>query len=270
MNSVTYNVPARLVSEYKGRQVIVRSLDPGEIVQEFSGEDLDNVKYVQLLSADIDPEALAPLANWGRGVPMDIVISDPASEFPLLYSFSKLLDKHPIRASIAVRPGFLKAVKLALALHFTVKLDVGQPDASLIEEMKEVLDLYLHDASVGQPVECFHSIFLSFYRQEPASVWFIQEEDPEHFRFVSDDGVETVSRRFAGVDPMAKRDDATAREALECDTCQFMAVCGGYFKWPDRNYGCEGVKAVFGTINAAAAELKQTVDSMKQRKGAES
>ena len=241
MNSVTYNVPARLVSEYKGRQVIVRSLDPGEIVQVFSGEDLDNVKYVQVLSADIDPEALAPLANWGRGVPLDIVISDPASEFPLLYSFSKLLDKHPIRASIAVSPDFWVQ---SLALHFTVKLDVGQPDASLIEEMKEVLDLYLHDASVGHPVECFDSIFLSFYRQEPASVWFIQEEEPEHFRFISDDGVETVSRRFAGVDPMAKRDDATEREALECDTCQFTSVCGGYFNWPDRNYSCEGV-AVF-------------------------
>jgi hypothetical protein len=263
MNSVIYNVPAELFSEYRGRRVIVRSLDPGEIVQMLSGEDLDNVQYVQLLSAGIDPEALAPLANWGRDVPMEIVISDPASEFPLLYNFSKLLDKHPIRVSITVRPGFLKAVKLALALQFTVKLDVGQPDTSLIEEMKEALDLYLHGANVSQPVECFHSIFLSFYRQEPASVWFIQEEDPEHFRFISDDGIETVSQRFAGVDPTAERDAATAREALECDTCQFMAVCGGYFKWPDRNYSCEGVKAVFGTINAAAAELKQTVDSMK-------
>ncbi|MCM3903569.1 MAG: hypothetical protein ND866_17840 [Pyrinomonadaceae bacterium] len=263
MNSVTYNIPAGMVAAYRGRQVVVRSHDPAEIIQHLSDDDLDNVQYIQLLSPYVAPETLMLLANWGRDVRLDIVIRHPALEFPLLYNFSRLLDKHPIRASIAVKPGFAKAVRLALALKFAVKLEIEQPEPALIEEMAEVLDLYLHRPNVSQPVEYFHSIFLSLYQQEPATLWVVQEEDPEYFRFVTDDGVETVSPRFAGVDPKNKtiarsEESLEARplEVIECDTCEFLKCCGGYFKWPNRNFSCEGVKTIFGTLNGAAVELR--------------
>ena len=256
MSSVTYNIPVRLVSEYAGRSIIVRSADPSEIVRHLAGRDIDNVFYAQLLSADVTPDAISELANCDQHFAIDIVLNDPAAEFPLLYNFSKLLDRHPIRVSIPVRTGFVKAVKLALALELAVKINVGQPNPALIEEMSEVLDLYLHRANVSQPVEFFHSLFLAAYNEQPANIWMIQEEDPEHFVFVGDNGVETVSPRFGDSLPYA-----TGDVEIECDTCKFLPICGGYFKWPDRKYSCEGVKTIFASIDTASSELRENIAS---------
>ncbi len=264
MSSVTYNIPVHLVADYRGRQVVVRLKDFSDVVQKITEEDFANIQYVQLLSTGIDPLSIVALANWGRAVPLDILIRDPVSEFPHLYNFSKLLDKHPIRVTIAVKPGFSKAVRLALALNFTVKLDVEQPEDALIAEMAEVLEFYLHRPNVSQPVEYFHSIFIAGYRNEPTSVWLVQEEDPELFRFVTDDGVETLSPRFAGIEPdqigsMSGKDGnvSSRNGAIECDTCEYMEVCGGYFKWPDKSYSCNGIKSIFATINSAANDLNK-------------
>jgi hypothetical protein len=268
MDSVIYNIPARMVEAFAGRRVIVRSGDAAELVQHLSQESvLENVLYVQLLSLNGEVDALA---RWAESLPVDLVMRDPAREFPLLYNFSKLHDKHPVRASIAVRPGFVKAVKLALALNFSVKLEVGQPSPELVEEMAEVLDLYLHRTNVAQPVEYFHSIFLSFYHQEPSSLWFIQEADPEQFRFITDEGEETVSERFAGI-YLKDRTGAIVREQAfappvkesECDACEFFACCGGYFKWPDKEFVCDGVKTLFGTLEGAAAELRTDLNAFR-------
>ena len=272
MNSIVYNIPVHMFEAYRGRKVIVRSNDARELAERLAEADMENVLYVQLLSLNGDVE---PLTNWGESVPVDIVVRNPAVEFPLLYNFSKLLDKHPIRVSISVRPGFRKAVKLALALNFAVKLEVGQPDPSLIAEMAEVLDLYLHRPTVAQPVEYFHSLFLSFYHQEPyANLWLIQEEEPEQFRFITDEGEETVSQRFGKVE--LKGDggsvDVEQREALsstqsECDGCEYFAHCGGYFKWPDSEFSCEGVKTLFGTLNSAAEELRNDLAAFPVSQG---
>ena len=241
MNAVTYNIPLHLFKGYAGRSVVLRTDDPREIVRQLTGQDIELVQYVQLLSVHATNEAVGNLSDWDKNIPLDIVLGDPAAEFPLLYNFSKLLDKFPIRVSIQVAPGFGKAVKLALALNFAVKLVVGQPDEALIDEMNEVLDLYLHGPNVSRPVEFFHSLFLSAYREEPANVWMIQEDDAEHFRFVSDDGVESESPRFGGADPNRIRHDpptngngAESKSILECDTCEYHPACAGYFKWPDQ------------------------------------
>jgi len=271
MDTVIYNVPTQLVEAYRGRQVIVRSDHPSELVQHLSQADLTNVLYVQLLSLNVEVDALT---HWGGSVPVDIVMRDPAREFPLLYKFSMLHDKHPVRVSIAVRPGFVKAVKLALALNFAVKLEVGQPDAELVQELAEVLDLYLHRSSVKQPVEYFHSIFLSFYHQEPSSLWFIQEDDPAKFRYITDEGEEMVSQRLAGNYLKDKAGAIVGEQAVahtseksECDTCEFFACCGGYFKWPDKEFSCEGVKTLFGTLNGAAEELRTDLKSFRVSQG---
>jgi hypothetical protein len=269
MDPVVYNIPAKLVEAYRGRRVIARSNDPSELAQHLSQADLNNVLYVQLHSLNVEVEALT---RWKESVPVDIVMGDPAREFPLLYKFSMLHDKHPVRVSIAVRPGFEKAVKLALALNFAVKLEVGQPDAALVQELADVLDLYLHRANVMQPVEYFHSIFLSLYHQEPSSLWFIQEEDPTQFRFITDEGEEMVSQRFAGnylKDKAGAGEQAFALpgEKSECDTCEFFACCGGYFKWPDKEFSCEGVKTLFGTLNGAAEELRTDVNAFLVSQG---
>ena len=129
----------------------------------------------------------------------------------------------------------------------------------LIEEMSQVLDMYLHRSGISQPIEYFHSLFLSSYRQEPTSLWMIQEDDPDHFRFISDEGEETVSPRFAGSDPASR---TPSNGSSDCSACEFETRCGGYFKWPDADYNCRGVKILFATIEAAAEELRGDVASM--------
>lgn len=75
-------------------------------------------------------------------------------------------------------PGFGKVVKLALSLDFAVKLEGSEPTPALGEELLMVASDYLHRSSVSVPVEFIHSLFLAFFRQEPVSLWAVQEEDP--------------------------------------------------------------------------------------------
>lgn len=272
MNDITYNIPTNLLSEYKDRQVIVRSYDPAEIVRTLSeATDLNNVQYVQLLAADVSPAALDIFANWSCGVPLDIAVRNPGSEYPLLYNFAKLAAARPVRVSIAVKPGFKKAVKLALALHFAVRLDVGQPDEALVEELSEVLDFYLHSPNVQEPVEYFHSVFLAFYRDEEMNLRIIQEEDPEYFRFVDDNGAERISPRLGEISPESfaagrlNENPSGKTSEHDCDSCEFSRVCGVFFKWTDAGYDCRGVKSIFGTLKAAAAELRKDVVDLGAR-----
>ena len=273
MNAVTYNIPAHLFDSYQGRKVIVRSDNPNELVIYLSRANLENVLYAQLTSLTVELD-LDPLLSWTCALPIDVLVRNPAAEYPLLYHFSRLLDKHPIRFSIQVKKGFVKAVRLALALGFSVKLEVGQPDVCLIAEMAEVLDLYLHRSEVSQPVEYFHSTFLSFFHQRQfPNLWFVQEEDPEHFRFITNEGVETVSPRFGEIDwkelgliPGAQQTPPTLNKT-ECDGCEFFETCGGYFKWPNREFDCEGIKILFSRLNLAAEELRNDLASFQELPG---
>ena len=266
MKPIIYNIPVGLAARYRGCRVIVRSGDPEQIVRVLEEEKPENVQYVQLLSPDVDPKALDILAHWEVGIPVDIVVSDPASEYRFFYNFSKLVNSRAVRVTIAARPGFLKAVKLALALHFAVKLDVGQPDSAIIEEMTGALELYLYRTSVSEPIEYFHSIFLSLYEDEPVNLWVVQEEDPEYFRFVGDNGVETLSPRLAGInlEAVSRNRENISRDgglysSHECLKCEFRASCGGYFKWTDNSYDCTGVKTIFSALSAAAVALREDV-----------
>jgi len=267
LNAVTYNIPVHLFDSYQGKSVIVRSDNPRELVADLLHADLENVLYVQLASPDVDPD---PLMTWATALPIDVLVRNPALDYPFLYNFSKLLDKHPVRISISVNNGFGKAVRLALALGFSVKLDVGQPDPSLIAELAEVLDLYLHRSEVSQPVEYFHSSFLSFFdHKQSSNLWFVQEEDPAQFRFITNEGAETVSPRFGKIDwkELELSLASGLSEQTECDSCEFFETCGGYFKWPDKEFDCEGVKTLFSKLNLAAAELRTDLTSFQTLPG---
>jgi len=273
LNSVTYNIPAHLFDSYQGRKVIVRSDSSDELVIYLSRGNLENVLYAQLTSLKVELD-LDPLVSWDCALPIDVVVRNPVAEYPLLYHFSKLLDRHPVRISIPVKRGFVKAVRLALALGFSVKLEVGQPDASLIAEMAEVLDLYMRRSEVSQPVEYFHSTFLSFFNhQQSPNLWFVQEEDPEHFRFITNEGAETVSPRFGEIDLrelkliVGAQQTASTLNKSECDGCEFFGTCGGYFKWPNREFDCEGIKLLFSRLNLAAEELRNDLVSFQELPG---
>ncbi|MCI0387644.1 MAG: hypothetical protein MOB07_02575 [Acidobacteria bacterium] len=260
MNTVVYNIPVNLVSAYRGRDVIVRSQDPAELVGALSEDMFENLIGVQLLDMTADADAMA---DWGYAIPVDLVMRDPITEFSLLYRHAKLLDKHPLRALIPAVPGFSKAVKIANSLQFVVRLELGQPDPTVIEEMLASLNYYLHHASVSQPIEFFHTTLVSFYDRHPITLWDVQEEDPLYVRYVREDGSETIARRSVGEivnddlnSFVANLQETLLAERGECSACEFYENCGGYFKWPRRDYECDGVKTVFRTVRDAASELE--------------
>ena len=265
MRTVVYNIPVHLVPAYRGREVVVRSQDPTALVQALPDSDIEKLVSVQLLSLSADVDALA---DWGYGVPVELIMLSPDTEFPLLYRHAKLLDKHPVRVSIPALPGLFKAVKVASALRFPVKLDVGQPEPDTIEALQSVLDFYLHHPSVSQPVEFFHTSLLSFYNQAPVPLWDVQEDDPAYVRYVTDDGRETIARHPVGIQVtgdlgffVAALQQELLAERGECCACEFFAHCGGYFKWPRKDYGCTGVKALFRTLRDAGAALRHDLNT---------
>jgi hypothetical protein len=266
MHTVVYNIPIHLVPAYRGQAVLVRAQDPTELVHALPDADQEHLVGVQLLSLTADVDVLA---DWGYGVPVDLVMLSPATEFTLLYRHARLLDKHPMRVSIPALPELFKAVKVATALGFTVKLDVGQPDPAAVEALQVVLDFYLHHTSVSQPVEFFHTSLLSFYHRAPATLWTVQEEDPAAVRYVTDDGRETIARRLVDMcvagdlwSFVADLQQELLAEEGECGECEFLAHCGGYFKWPRKDYSCRDVKTLFHTLRDASETLRYDLNSL--------
>jgi hypothetical protein len=268
MNMVVHNIPINLVHAYRGREVIVRTHDPAALVKALPESDLGNVVGVQLLSllADVDV-----LADWGYAIPVELAMRDPVTEFAVLYRHAKLLDKHPVRASIPVVPGLSRAVRIAISLQFAVKLELGQPEPAAIEEMLAVLDFYLHQASVSQPVEFFHTTLVSLFDRNPMTLWAVQGEDPAYIRYVTADGEERVARRMAGAAEPGELEsfvpnlqDELLAEHSECSRCEFFDYCGGYFKWPRKDYSCDGVKRVLRGLKDAAIELEHDLELFKE------
>lgn len=266
-----YNIPASLYGTCRARTVAVRSRDPAEIVKTLGAADLERVSYVQVLTLHAD---LQPLGAWAPGIPVDLTVEDPEEDLPLLYPCAPLLDRHPVRITVPVVPGFGKVVKLAASLNFAVKLEVLQPAGTLIEEMDRVLHAYLHKSMVSQPIEYFHSVFLALYRGEPLTLWTIQEEDPVHCRYVTESGEETLSARFAaagiagGLARLPERIAARFETGgSDCSQCEFLRNCSGYFKWPDAGYRCDGMKALFRTMAEAARQLKGDLEAYRSAGG---
>ena len=268
MTNMVYNIPINLLAKYRGRKVVVRSYDPEELVKALSGYDMENLIAVQLLSMSGDIDALA---DWGCGIPVDLVMLHPETEFPILYRHAKLVDKHPLRVCIPVVNGFSKAVKVAASLKLLIKLEVLQPDPSLIEEIHRALNFYIHNPAVALPIEYFHSTFLAIYHNEPTSLWDVQEENPADIRYVTEDGKETVARRLGSTKITGNLDNFIGNlqgelfaEREECYECKFFKNCGSYFKWPNKNYRCDGVKTLFYAIDEAAREMKDNITVFHQ------
>lgn len=263
IDSIVYNIPAAFVRFYRGRKLIVRSRDPSEIVAGLADVNIDSVSYVQILSLDKEAETLM---RWGQTIPVDLVVQDIRRDLPLLYEYASLLARRPVRVTVPVVRGFSKVVKLAASLNFAVKLDGSQPNPALVEELSQVVHSYLHEATVSEPIEFLHSLFLAFYRGDPMTLWAVQEEDPSRNRYITDAGEETVSRRFPAVHPHSDvfpfvrtfRDSLLAEEG-ECCRCDFLAHCSGYFKWPRKDYECSGVKGILQSIKSAAGQLREDV-----------
>ncbi|MDQ5911587.1 MAG: hypothetical protein QG599_3685 [Pseudomonadota bacterium] len=268
MPELTYDISLQGLPARRTGRLIVRADDPEALIAVLATEDPDRIIAVQLLSLDVDSESLNA---WAPGLPVELAMTDPAAEFPLLYRHVNLLDQHPVRVVIPVQSGFAKAVRAAVALDFAVRLEPGQPEPALIDELAAVLEFYLHQPTVAQPIEYFQGALLGFYHQEPVPLWQVLDEDPEVLRYVTDDGAELLYGRLAGLDPAVAPDAELAawiNQVLatgdECQTCEFRQNCGGYFKWPRPDYDCAGVKRLFGVLRAAADELRRDLEEIRE------
>jgi len=155
------------------------------------------------------------------------VLDDPAKQFANLYKFSRFLDRQPVVVSIPVVPGFRKAVVVAAALGFAVKLRVEQPDSELMRELDATLEFYLQDRTIRQPIEFFHSAIHAILHGNQTTLWDINDKRPP-------------SRNLPA----------------ECTACEYVQHCKGFFKLPRTDYSCDGVKQVLARLTRAAAELK--------------
>jgi hypothetical protein len=103
------------------------------------------------------------------------------------------------------------------------------------------------------------------------TLWDVQEEDPAYLRYVTDDGSETIGRHPVGVPAsgdlgsfVAALQQELLAERGECYECEFLAYCGGYFKWPRKDYGCSGVKTLFRTLRDASAALRHDLEAFTE------
>lgn len=247
-----YNVPADLAGTYRGKPLRLRTNDPGSLLGSLDENDLDLLVSIQIEDLDCD---LTALQQFSYAVPLELMVTDPAVDFYKLYAFSALVESFPIRACIPLYPGFSKAVRVAAALHFAVKLEMGQPEAANIPELIHTLDFYLHSSGVTEPIECFHSLLLACCHNQAINLWEVQEEAPLMFRYVDVAGKETFPGRLAGCRTLPAHPAAHP----DCQTCLYHSPCEGYFKWPDHSYDCEGIKKLFESIEAAAAQLRADI-----------
>jgi hypothetical protein len=200
---------------------------------------------------------------------LDVVLSDPASEFSLLYRLVDACAVRSIRVTMPAAPGLTKAIRLAAALRLPVRVLPGQPSAAALEELHGALHFYLHEPMVDAPVEFFHSVLASICDWDAGSLWTILEEDQNAFRHYDADGRARVVRTSH-----PDQSEITAAgfaenhlrhliaHGAECATCPWQRPCSGYFKWPDPAYSCEGVKQLFVNIQTAANEIRQDLASV--------
>ena len=64
--SIIYNIPATMIEAYRGRNLIVRSHDPSEMLQRLAQEDLERLAYLQILGTG---GSIDPLLRWGPSIP---------------------------------------------------------------------------------------------------------------------------------------------------------------------------------------------------------
>jgi hypothetical protein len=211
-----------------------------------------------------DPDAWVSASQSASNVPLDVFLAKPGSHFSDLYRLVDVCAVRDVRVSMPASPGFLKALKLAVALQLPVRLLPGQPAPEVCAELTEAAIFYLCDPMVETPVEFFHSVLAFMCGADTGSIWTILEEDPAIF----------LHQDSAGRSKLLRVSDSPALaisfptfvatwfkrlvdQNSECTSCPWQEICQGYFKWPDPAYDCRGVKQLFSIIKTAADEIRQ-------------
>jgi hypothetical protein len=217
-------------------------------------EPASGVEWLQVEGLLQDQAAWTIAAQGTSKLPLDVILTDPATEFSGLYRLVDTRVVRSVRVTMPAASGFMKALRLAASLQLPVRLLPGQPSTAALAELAEAAQFFLHDPMVETPVEFFHSLLAALRGAEGDTLWMMLEEDPKVFardeaRGPRDFVVTHLARLIA--------------QGAECATCQWQKVCAGYFKWPDPAYDCAGVKQLLSSIQSAADEIGRDLASQE-------
>ena len=216
------------------------------------------VQWIQVEGLLNQPEAWIDAARVGSEVALDVVMSDPLVEYPMLYRLVDVQNTRGVRVTIPMRRGFLKALRLAAALHLPVRLLPTQPDEEELGELMEAVHFYLHDPMVEVPIEFFHSALGWNIGEASTDLWLALEQDPAVFPHLDEAGKPLLPADRPGVTADTFVKDHVGRlerDNSECVTCAWSDFCRGYFKLPDPGYSCEGIIKALDQLGAAASEI---------------
>jgi hypothetical protein len=213
-------------------------------------EPAPGAEWIQVEGLIGDPDVWALAAQGTVQIPLDVILSDPRTEFSALYRLVDVRIVRGVRVTIPAKPGFMKAVRLAASLQIPVRVLPGQPGDARLAELTDTAHFYLHDPMVDAAIEPFHSLLAAFRGTENGTVWTFLEQDPAIFSHCDAEGRPLHPRNFVATHLAALVD-----AAAECATCRWQSLCAGYFKVPDPAYDCAGVKELLASLEAAADEI---------------
>jgi hypothetical protein len=255
-----YKIPLSLSSSYSNEDVMVRGSDPAALVKAVSEDGNGRIKAVQLLSPGSGMELLN---NLPQSMAIDVCLTGTLKDSRMIPVWRRLLKGMPVRLIVPVIPGFSDTLKQALRSGMRVGLVLDQPCDTAVEELKESFVFFTREPDVKEPVDLFYGLFRSFLTRSVESLWRIQEEHPSAYRYVTDLGEMTLSRRLGNSVNVLNLEtillDHKANLFLnkeECCTCHFFSHCEGYFKLPKDGYSCAAIKEFFALVWDTAAELR--------------
>lgn len=216
-----------------------------------------HLQWIQVEELLGDPEAWAEAAQGAGDVPLDVIMTDPETEFSQLYRLVDVSAARDVRVTIPVTKGFSKAVRLAASLGLPIRILPGQPTAEMLAGLEEMAEFYLRDPTVEAPVEPFHSLLVAMRGAAAGTLWTILEDDPDVFAHLNPEGRAILPRSSEPAPPgfVSGHLERLVEQRAECADCAWQELCVGYFKWPDSAYRCDGVKQLFARIAAAADEI---------------
>ena len=265
------------LAEKQGEQPFVAIVRNREELVRWLRDPPPGLRWLQVEGMLADADAWAEVAHTDSDIPLDIVLSDPASEFSDLYRLVDASAVCDIRVTVPVLPGSAKAVRLAAALRLPVRLLPGQPNGEALDELRAILDIYLHEPTVEAPVEFFHSLLVAACGAKDVSLWVILEHDPDTIRRYNAGGQtdfpatdDPNEREFTPSGFVEKHLNSLISQGGECAACPWQRPCRGYFKWPDPSYSCEGIKGLFSTIEAAGIEIRRDMADLGAARSANS
>src|SRR5579863_9151994 len=98
------------------------------------------LQWLQVEELLSDRDAWIPAAQSTSNVPLDVILTSPGSQFSDLYNLVDVLAVRDVRVSMPASPGFLRALKVAVALRLPVRLLPGQPSPEVLSELIEAVN----------------------------------------------------------------------------------------------------------------------------------